>query len=61
MAKKGALIVAGLAAYAYYRYNKMTPQEKENMKSTLKKQGQKIVDSLPAELKNIFNPEAAKQ
>ena len=53
MAKKG-LLLAGLAAFAYYKYKKMTPEERENITSKVKTTGQKFVDSLPDELKNIF-------
>lgn len=52
--KKGTVLLAGLAALAYYKYNKMTATEKENLKSSLKKTGQKIVDQLPDEVKNLF-------
>ena len=53
--KTGGLILAGLAAYAYYKYNKMTPQEKEDLVGNLKHKGKKLVDQyLPENLKNVF-------
>ena len=54
LGKKGTVLLAGVAALAYYKYNKMTAVEKENLKSSLKKTGQKIVDQLPDEVKNLF-------
>ncbi len=54
LGKKGTLLLAGIAALAYYKYNKMDATEKENLKESLKKTGQKIVDQLPPEIKNLF-------
>lgn len=59
--KKGTVLLAGLAALAYYKYNKMTASEKENLKSSLKKTGQKIVDQLPEEVKNLFGTSAGNK
>lgn len=55
MSKK-ALILAGIAALAYYQYKKMTPKQKEDLKDNIKKQGEKILEHLPEEVKNIINP-----
>jgi hypothetical protein len=52
--KKSALLLAGLAALAYYKYNKMTPEEKTKIADGLKQTGKKLMDNLPGELKNIF-------
>lgn len=52
--KKSALLLAGLAALAYYKYNKMTPDEKSKIADGLKQTGKKLMDNLPGELKNIF-------
>ena len=49
------LIALGLAALAYYRYNKMTTEEKTRMKDQLKKAGKKISDHIPANLKETVN------
>ena len=38
----GALILAGLAAFAYYKYNKMSPQQRQDMVNNLKEKGRKI-------------------
>jgi len=53
--KTGGLILAGLAAYAYYKYNKMTEEEKRKMVGGLKEKGQKLYDQyVPSEIKNMF-------
>lgn len=54
--KTGGLLLAGLAVYAYYKYNKLTPQEKEDLVGNLKEKGRKLIDQyLPENLKNIFS------
>jgi hypothetical protein len=43
------LVLAGLAAAAYYAYKKMTPEQKDN----IKKQGKDLLGKLwPAGMKN---------
>lgn len=54
MANKGTLLLAGIAAWAYYKYKKMSPDEKNQMTEKIKSTGKKIVDNLPDELKNVF-------
>lgn len=54
MNKKGALLLAGAAAYAYYRYSKMTPEQKENIKNKVNEVAGKVMDNIPTELKNAF-------
>ena len=47
----GALLLAVLAAFAYYKYSKMN----EDQKRDLKQKGRKLVDQLnPKNLKNTF-------
>ena len=51
----GSLLLAGLAAFAYYKYSKMTPAEKSNLLNTLKTKGKQIVDDyVPANIKDKF-------
>jgi hypothetical protein len=51
----GALLLAGLAAFAYYKYNKMSEDEKRNLVGTLKEKGQKLYDQyVPEDIKSIF-------
>ncbi|MEP6846091.1 MAG: hypothetical protein ABI861_08805 [Panacibacter sp.] len=53
--KIGALVIGGLAAYAYYRYAKMSVEEKREIVETLKKRGKEMYDEyMPAELKNTI-------
>ena len=44
------LLLAGLAAYGYYKYNKMKPEER----SALKQRGRKFLDQNLGSLGNIF-------
>jgi hypothetical protein len=51
----GSLLLAGLAAYAYYKYSKMTPEERRRMFDGLKEKGKKLVDEyVPANIKDKF-------
>jgi hypothetical protein len=51
---KTGLLLAGLAAYAAYRYSKMSIEQK----TSLKEKGRKLADRyLPGNLKNIFGSE----
>ncbi len=50
------LLLAGLAAFAYYKYSKMSEEEKQNIISSLKDQGKKLYDQyVPEEVKNVFS------
>ena len=40
------LVLAGLAAAAYYAYTKLTPEQKENMFGSIKKQGKDLLGKL---------------
>jgi hypothetical protein len=51
----GGLILAGLAAFAYYKYSKMSQEEKTKLTSDLKDKGQKLYDQyMPAQVKDMF-------
>ena len=53
--KKGGLLLAGLAAYAYYRYSKLTPEQKKDLTTKIKDQGKKWYDQIvPGNLKSAF-------
>lgn len=55
----GALAAAGLAAFAYYKYTKMSEEEKSTMVSDLKEKAQNLYDQYaPKELKDLFNKKA---
>jgi hypothetical protein len=52
---KGGLILLGLAAFAYYKYSKLSEDEKRNMVNGLKQKGKKLYDQyVPANLKTKF-------
>lgn len=59
--KKGGLVLAGLAAYAFYRYNKMTEQEKRDLVKGVKEKSQKLYDKYaPEEVKKMFDKKNAQ-
>ncbi len=52
---KGSLLLAGLAAFAFYKYSKLSPDEKSNLVGTIKEKGKKLYDKyLPDEFKKYF-------
>ena len=54
--KTGGLLLAGLAALAYYKYSKMSDDQKKNILGDLKAKGQKLYDEYaPTELKDFLN------
>jgi hypothetical protein len=53
--KTSALILAGVAAFAYYKYSKMSPEEKTEFTQALKEKGSGLLSNfLPGGLGNIF-------
>ena len=53
--KKTALVLAGVAAYAYYKYSQLSAEEKEKLMGDLKEKGQKLYDDyVPEDIKNLF-------
>jgi predicted Fe-S protein YdhL (DUF1289 family) len=51
--KLPGLVLAGLAAFAWYKYSKMTPDEKRNMMNNLKQKGKKLYDQyVPGDIKD---------
>lgn len=53
--KTGGLLLAGVAAYAAYKYNKMTPEERHQMIAGMKEKCQKLYDDfMPDQIKNMF-------
>ena len=52
----GGLLLAGIAALAYYKYSKMSSEEKENLVGDLKAKGQKLYDEyMPEKYKSMFS------
>lgn len=54
--KKGlGLLLAGVAAYGLYKYNKMNADEKQQLKSKLKDKGKKLYEEyVPQEVKDVL-------
>ena len=49
------LLLAGLAAFAYYKYKKMSPDEKDNLVSTVKQKGKDLYEKyIPQSLKDMI-------
>ncbi len=53
----GTLILAGLAAFGYYKYSKMSEQEKRDLKD----KGKKFVDENLGSLKDAFGKKSNSQ
>ncbi|MCW3081182.1 hypothetical protein [Segetibacter sp.] len=52
----GGLLLAGLAAFAYYKYSKLSSAEKETLVGDLKAKGQKLYDEyVPEKYKSFFS------
>ena len=53
MNKSLSLLLAGVAAYGYYKYSKMTEAERKNFISGLKEKGKKVLDQyVPSDIQN---------
>ena len=54
--KKGlGLLLAGVAAYGLYKYNKMNADEKQQLKSKLKDKGKNLYEEyVPQEVKDVL-------
>ena len=50
-APAGGLLLAGLAAFAYYKYSKLTTEEKQDLVSNLKERGKKLF----GQAKDVYN------
>ena len=52
---KSGIILAAVAAFAYYKYSKLSEEQKRDLVNNLKQKGQKLYDQyVPANLKNKF-------
>ena len=50
---KGRLLLAGLAAFAYYKYSRLTQDQKRELADNLKQKGKQLYDRyIPEGLKN---------
>lgn len=52
---KGSLLLAGLAAFAYYKYSKLSPEKKQDLTKNLREKGKQFYDKyVPEDVKNLF-------
>jgi hypothetical protein len=50
---KGRLLLAGLAAFAYYKYSRLTQDQKRELANNVKQKGRQLYDQyVPENLKN---------
>ena len=50
---KGRLLLAGLAAFAYYKYSRLTKDQKRELANNVKQKGRQLYDQyVPENLKN---------
>lgn len=52
---KVGLLLAAVAAYGVYRYSKMTPEQKTNLKA----KGKEFIDKNLGDVNNLFNKKKA--
>ena len=52
MTKVSGLVLAGLAAFAWYKYSKMSADQKSKLTSDLKEQGKKILGQVVPGMKS---------
>lgn len=56
------LLLAGLAALAYYKYKKMTPEQKNNIVASVKQKGKDLYDKyVPQSVKDMINQHQASE
>ncbi len=60
MARKGlgtgSLLLAGVAAFAYYKYSQMSEQQRKDLVNNWKERGQKLYDDyVPENIKSMVN------
>ena len=50
---KGGIMLAAIAAFAFYKYSKLSEDKKRDLVKNLKQKGQKLYDKyIPGSLKN---------
>jgi hypothetical protein len=55
----GSLLLAGAAAFAYYKYSQMSADQKRNLVGDLKEKGKKFYDeNIPENVKSLFNQQS---
>jgi len=52
----GSILLAGAAAFAYYKYSKMSDQQRQDLVNGLKEQGKKFYDEkIPGSIKDMIS------
>jgi len=52
----GSLLLAGIAAFAYYKYSQMSEQQRKDLVNNWKQKGQKLYDDyVPENVKNMVS------
>lgn len=52
----GSLLLAGIAAFAYYKYSQMSEQQRKDLVNNWKQKGQKLYDDyVPENIKNVVS------
>lgn len=52
------LILTGLAAFAMYKYSKLSADQKKNIGTTIREKGEKMYDKyIPQKVKDLFSGE----
>ena len=60
--KTGKFLLAGLAAFAWYKYSKMSAEEKTKMTSNLKEKSKRVYDQyVPKEVKDMIGNKRTNQ
>jgi hypothetical protein len=64
MARKGlgtgSLLLAGVAAFAYYKYSQMSEQQRKDLVNNWKERGQKLYDDyVPENVKNMVKKQGS--
>lgn len=60
--KTSGLVLAGLAAFAYYKYSTMTPEEKSKLSKTLMEKGKSLLGQImPGGANNLFGNSAGNK
>jgi hypothetical protein len=54
------LVIAGLAAFAYYKYSRLSEEEKKNIVNDIKETGRNIMKEMIPEGIKSFLPETLK-
>ena len=52
--KTSSLLLAGLAAYAIYKFSKMSADDKTRLANSIKDQGKKMMDQISPRLREKF-------